>query len=156
KPLSQPAIVLVDEIDLHLHPHWQRRIVADLTRHFPKIQFIATAHSPLMVQSATDANLAVLREQDGQVVIENRPYFVKNWRVDQILTSDLFGITSARDPYTESLIAERNTLLDKLDRNPEDEARLRELEHELDNLPTAERHEDQETMDPIRQAAEFL
>lgn len=46
-----PGIVLIDEIDLHLHPKWQRRIVEDLHRTFPKIQFIATTHSPFIVQS---------------------------------------------------------------------------------------------------------
>jgi len=155
-PLAEPAIVLVDEIDLHIHPRWQRQIMEYLTEHFPKIQFIATAHSPLMVQAATDANLAVLQQQGGRVVIENQPRFVESWRVDQILTSELFGVTSARSPRIERLIAERNTLLDKLARSPAEERRLKKLEHELDNLPTAERHEDQEAMDLIRQAASLL
>jgi hypothetical protein len=155
-PLAEPAIVLIDEIDLHLHPRWQRQIMEYLTQHFPKIQFIATAHSPLMVQAATDANLVVLQQQDGQVVIENRPHFVESWRVDQILTSELFGITSARSPRIEHVITERNRLLDKLNRNPAEENRLKALERELDNLPTAERHEDQEAMDLIRQAAALL
>jgi energy-coupling factor transporter ATP-binding protein EcfA2 len=155
-PLAEPAIVLIDEIDLHLHPHWQRRLIEDLTPHFPKVQFIATAHSPLMVQATTAANLAVLQQKDGQVVIENEPYFVKNWRVDQILTSDLFGLASARNPCIEGLITERNNLLDKLKRTPKEEKRLRELEHELDNMPIAERREDQEAMDFIRHAAALL
>ena len=109
-----------------------------------------------MVQANTDANLAVLHQKDDQVVIENEPYFVKNWRVDQILTSDLFGLTSTRNRRIEGLTMERNTLLDKLKRTPKEEKRLRELERELDNLPTAERHEDQEAMDFIRQAAALL
>jgi predicted ATP-binding protein involved in virulence len=46
-----PGIVLIDELDLHLHPNWQRQIVADLKKVFPKIQFIATTHSPFIVQS---------------------------------------------------------------------------------------------------------
>ncbi len=45
------GIVLIDEIDMHLHPKWQQRIVSDLKRAFPKIQFIATTHSPFIVQS---------------------------------------------------------------------------------------------------------
>ena len=109
-----------------------------------------------MVQATTDANLAVLQQKDGQVAVENEPYFVKNWRVDQILTSDLFGLASARNPRIEGVITERNTLLDKLKRTPKEEKRLRALERELDNLPTAERHEDQEAMDFIRQAAALL
>jgi predicted ATP-binding protein involved in virulence len=45
------GIVLIDEIDLHLHPKWQKRVVNDLKKTFPKIQFIATTHSPFIVQS---------------------------------------------------------------------------------------------------------
>ncbi len=45
------GIVLIDEIDLHLHPKWQKRIINDLKRTFPRIQFIATTHSPFIVQS---------------------------------------------------------------------------------------------------------
>ncbi len=49
--IDTEGIVLIDEIDLHLHPNWQRRIVEDLKNVFPKIQFIATTHSPFIVQS---------------------------------------------------------------------------------------------------------
>lgn len=54
------GIVLIDEIDLHLHPNWQQNIVADLKRVFPKIQFIATTHSPFIVQSLTKKELVNL------------------------------------------------------------------------------------------------
>ncbi len=153
-PLAEPAIVLVDEIDLHLHPSWQRQIVTYLTQHFPKTQFIATAHSPLIVQSATDANLVVLEEEDGQVKIENRPHFVEGWRADQILTSELFDVP-ARSPRIQQLIDERNDLLDKMERTPEEEQRLRELDEELDNLPTGS-HEDNAAMEIIRKAANHI
>ena len=45
------GIVLIDEIDLHLHPKWQRRVVDDLQKAFPNIQFVATTHSPFIIQS---------------------------------------------------------------------------------------------------------
>ena len=154
-PLAEPAIVLIDEIDLHLHPRWQRQIMEDLSQHFPNAQFIATAHSPSMVQAAANANLAVLQQKDGQVVIENQPQFVKAWRVDQILTSDLFGIP-ARSRQIESVIAKRNALLDKTKRNQSEEKCLVALEKELESLPTAEHQEDQAAMDLIRQAATLL
>src|SRR5206468_5479818 len=63
-PLSEAAIALVDEIDLHLHPRWQREITAHLDRLFPNVQFIVTAHSPLVVQGAGVTNVAVLRRVD--------------------------------------------------------------------------------------------
>ncbi len=46
-----PGVVLIDEVDLHLHPRWQRRVVDDLLRAFPKVQFFGTTHSPFIIQS---------------------------------------------------------------------------------------------------------
>jgi len=155
-PLEEPAIVLIDEIDLHLHPRWQRKIMDNLTKHFTKTQFIATTHSPSMAQAAANANLVVLRREDDDdhVVIEDSPRFVEAWRVDQILNV-LFGVHS-RSPRIEEMFKTRNELLDKLDPTPSDEDKLKDIEEELDNLPTAERREDQEAMDLIRQAAALL
>ncbi|MEA5553138.1 AAA family ATPase [Anabaena cylindrica UHCC 0172] len=59
-----PGIVLIDEIDLHLHPKWQRRVVEDLKRTFPKIQFFATTHSPFIIQSLRDGELIDLNNSD--------------------------------------------------------------------------------------------
>jgi predicted ATP-binding protein involved in virulence len=59
-----PGIVLIDEIDLHLHPKWQRRVVEDLKRTFPKIQFFATTHSPFIIQSLRDGELIDLNNPD--------------------------------------------------------------------------------------------
>lgn len=86
-PLAEPAIVLVDEIDLHLHPDWQRRIIAHLTKYFPNTQFIVTAHSPLIVQSANEVNLVILKKTADHVTIDqpNIRSF-KGWTVEEILT----------------------------------------------------------------------
>ena len=94
--LEEPAIVIVDEIDLHLHPRWQREIRDHLTGHFPSVQFIATAHSPLMAQDSLGANLAVLRKLEDHALILNDPTVIKEWRLDQVITSDLFNLASAR------------------------------------------------------------
>ncbi|MDM8561590.1 AAA family ATPase [Candidatus Parabeggiatoa sp. HSG14] len=59
-----PGVVLIDEIDLHLHPNWQRKIVGDLKRTFPKIQFIVTTHSPFIIQSLRDGELINLNESE--------------------------------------------------------------------------------------------
>lgn len=58
-----PGIVLIDEIDLHLHPSWQRHIVDDLRRTFPRIQFIATTHSPFIIQTLREGELVPLDAQ---------------------------------------------------------------------------------------------
>jgi predicted ATP-binding protein involved in virulence len=72
-PLEEPAVLLLDEIDLHLHPKWQRTIIDYLTGKFPNTQFIVTAHSPLLVQSAEGANIVLLRRQDNEIIIDNDP-----------------------------------------------------------------------------------
>ena len=155
-PLTQPAIVLIDEIDLHLHPLWQRQIMSMLSLHFPAVQFIATAHSPLMVDANPQTNLAVLSEHDGEVSIENNPQAVEGWRVDQILTSELFGLDTTRAPQVQALLQERQNILAKKRRTAGEEERLAEIEARLDELPTAERKEDQEAMDLIRRAAALV
>ncbi len=55
--IEAEGVVLIDEVGLHLHPKWQRKVVDDLKRAFPKIQFIATTHSPFVVQSLTSSEL---------------------------------------------------------------------------------------------------
>jgi predicted ATP-binding protein involved in virulence len=155
-PLAEPAIVLVDEIDLHLHPRWQRTIMAYLTERFPNTQFIVTAHSPLIVQAATDANIVLLRREGDHVVIDNDVEAIRGWRIDQVLTSDLFGLETARPPEYDEAMAERNRILGKSRLTKKDERRLRELDARIGDLPTGETPQDMEAMDVIRRAAEVL
>lgn len=60
---STPGIVLIDELDLHLHPNWQRRIVDDLKNAFPNVQFVATTHSPFIIQALKSEELVILDNQ---------------------------------------------------------------------------------------------
>lgn len=155
-PLSEPAIVLIDEIDLHLHPLWQLTIIDDLTQLFPRIQFVVTAHSPLMVQVAHTANLAVVKKEGEETVITNDPDVVRSWRVDQILTSGLFDVPYSRDKQTEGFFKEREELLDKKSLSKREQNRLKYLDQYLDKLPTASNPEDQKAMDLIHRAASLL
>lgn len=58
---NAPAIVLIDEIDAHLHPSWQQKILGMLTRRFPGVQFIVSAHSPMIVAGCDRGEVSVLR-----------------------------------------------------------------------------------------------
>jgi hypothetical protein len=58
------GVVLIDEVDLHLHPQWQRRVIASLTTAFPRVQFIATTHSPQII-GETPVGHAILLREDG-------------------------------------------------------------------------------------------
>jgi len=134
-PLAEPAVLLVDEIDLHLHPRWQRTLIDFLTERFPNTQFIATAHSPLMIQAAEGANLVLLKRKGNDVIIDNNPASIKNWRIDQILTSDLFGLESAHSTQTSRLMDERTRLLSQPSLTPEDKRRMSQLEDALSSMP---------------------
>lgn len=86
-PLREEAVVLIDELDLHLHPRWQRDLVPTLTRLFPNVQFIVTTHSPHVLQSMGEVNLhLLLRGEDGTVTAERveRTDF-RGWTVEEIL-----------------------------------------------------------------------
>ena len=87
-PLHEEAVVLVDEIDLHLHPKWQRDLVPTLSKIFPNVQFIVTTHSPHVLQSMEDVNLYVLRRNAESGEIEAERSNVTNftgWTVEEIL-----------------------------------------------------------------------
>lgn len=71
-PTKTPGIVLIDELDLHLHPRWQRRIVDDLKRTFPEIQFITTTHSPFIIQALEPGELRVLGGEEPKIEYANR------------------------------------------------------------------------------------
>lgn len=62
--LETPGVVLIDELDLYLHPNWQRRVVNNLRETFPKIQFITTTHSPFIIQSMPKGELIDLNEHE--------------------------------------------------------------------------------------------
>lgn len=155
-PLAEPAIVLIDEIDLHLHPKWQYTIMDDLSKKFTSTQFIATTHSPLMAMSNSAANLAVVRKQDDEVVIENEPNFVKSWRVDQILTSELFDFGKTRHKDIEKNIQRKYELLDKQKRTTEDENELQEINDLILQLPTTNTRGDFQKPDLVTRAANIL
>jgi energy-coupling factor transporter ATP-binding protein EcfA2 len=155
-PLSEAAVVLVDEIDLHLHPRWQREITSYLDRLFPNVQFIVTAHSPLVVQAPGVTNVAVLRRNGDHVEILNDPEEVRGWRVDQILTSDLFGLDSARPVEFERLIDRQQELVLLDDLTDAQRQELREIEAKLAKLAPGETARDREAWAVIHEMASRL
>ncbi len=104
-----PGVVLVDEVDLHLHPKWQRRIVSTLARTFPELQFILTTHSPLIVGSLRREHLHVLhREESGTHQLHSAVSSPYGLSTDQILTSDWFGLDDTRNSsFGERLVEVR-------------------------------------------------
>ena len=92
------AIVLVDEIELHLHPEWQSRITAVLLNIFPSLQFITTTHSPHIVQNANPSSIIALERKDNEVVKRDLPesrYGFKGWTVEEVL-EDVMAMSDTR------------------------------------------------------------
>jgi len=101
KTTDLKGIVLVDEIDLHLHPKWQRVLIGKLRNLFPNIQFIFTTHSPTIIQGASEDAIMfrVYRtKEDGKTRVSD-PYYRKaldHLMINTLLTSPLFGLDDSR------------------------------------------------------------
>ncbi len=103
------GIVLIDEVDLHLHPAWQREVVPRVADALPHMQFIFSTHSPLVVGSLHRENVLVLSdvdEGDGvrRTVVERPGAETFGLGAEQLLTGDTFGLESTRAPaFVEKL-----------------------------------------------------
>ena len=129
-PLDAHGIVLIDEVDLHLHPKWQRTILRDLHRVFPYVQFIVSTHSPIIVVGAAEIAQVVNLNNSANDVVPS----VSVSNVGQVLLSELFGLKSLQSPKWDSKILERDTILAKPKLTPEDEIRLSQLDEEMKGL----------------------
>lgn len=164
EPLKQEGVVLIDEIDAHLHPGWQRQIGFWLQEKFPGLQFIVTTHSPFVAQAASEGGLIVLKwAADGKMIEPSTDVrSVQGWRVHQILTSDLFSLSTTLVPQIEAKLKELDVLEGKSILSVEEQARRVELQRELDAVlpPPGETKHDQETygrmQQLVRRAEELL
>lgn len=105
------CIVLIDELDLHLHPRWQSDIVAKLRAAFPNTTFIATTHNPLTLHGTRSGEVHVVqRGDDGSIRVLRRD-LPAGLRADQILTGDWFGLPTTLDADTQELLRQHRELL---------------------------------------------
>lgn len=105
---SQPAlaegIVLVDEVGAHLHPRWRMRVVGAIRVLLPRVQFVVSTHDPLCLRGVVDGEVVVVRRNsDGDVVALTDLPPVTGMRIDQLLTSEHFGLGSTDDPEVAEL-----------------------------------------------------
>lgn len=124
------GMVLIDEIGTHLHPRWRMEVVARLRKAFPKIRFVVTTHEPLCLRGLRAGETVVLtKNQENQVIALTELPDPSELRVDQILTSDFFGLKSTIDSETERLFDEYYAILalEEKDRSEEQKNRLLHL-----------------------------
>jgi predicted ATP-binding protein involved in virulence len=118
-----PGVVMVDELDLHLHPRWQRRVIHDLKATFPSLQFIATTHSPQLIGEAQPEEIRLL--DGGETTVPPRSFGIDSSRV----LEEVMGTTS-RTSSVEDLLTH---LFKSIDDEDFDSARrlLAEVETKL-------------------------
>jgi hypothetical protein len=107
KLVENKGIVMVDEIDLHLHPKWQMTVLQSLAKELPNIQFIVTSHSPLLVGSLEWMNIIVMQPGPKQSSKAERiEWSVHGLDADQVLLTDFFGMKSTRAPGKKRTLKE--------------------------------------------------
>lgn len=139
------GILLIDEIEQHLHPRWQRYIVQRLRKQFPKTQIIASTHTPLAASGMVDVDQSVLLKLEqrsggthpaGNYEIALRvidKQLLAGKRADQVLASEAFGLVTTRNPGSEDQIDRYTELLGKTTRTDTEEAELQELRSLVQN-----------------------
>ena len=97
---EQPAVLLIDEIENHLHPTWQRRVIPALLKHFPGLQLFATTHSPFVVAGLKAGQVHMLkRDADGVVTTSTNEHDIIGWTTDEILRT-FMGVDEPTDQLT--------------------------------------------------------
>ena len=97
---DKPAILLIDEIENHLHPTWQRRVIPTLQKHFPGLQIFATTHSPFVVAGLQAGQVHLLdRNADGVVTASTNEQDIIGWTTDEILRT-FMGVDEPTDELT--------------------------------------------------------
>lgn len=104
-PTEASGVVLIDELDIHLHPSWQREIAGWLQEVFPNLQFFVATHSPLIAAGAGEKSLTLRIDLvEGESEIVEIPYLELAANVDRTLTSAAFGLKSTFPTETENKI----------------------------------------------------
>jgi len=131
------GVVLVDELETHLHPRWKMRIMQRLRRAFPQVQFIATTHDPLCLRGLYDGEAQVMqRDRDHRIERVRGLPNLRGLSVEQLLTSEFFGLFSTEDPRLEEEVARYTALAAKRDRTPEDDQVLAQQREALRDTMT--------------------
>jgi SIR2-like domain/AAA domain, putative AbiEii toxin, Type IV TA system/AAA domain len=133
-PKAEHALVLVDEIDAHMHPEWQQQVMKLVKDRFPKLQVVATTHSPLVVGTVEPYNVVRFARDPltHALSVDRLEGSFRGWRADQILTSPAFGLDTTIDLETQEELDEYTELLGKRRLIPAEEARFQTLSHHIE------------------------
>jgi len=111
------GIIIIDELELHLHPEWQEQISRILLEIFPKVQFITTTHSPHIIQFAEPNQVIALGLSEGDVVrrqLIDKEYGFQGWTIEEILT-DVMDMQDTRTRTFKTIMADFESAIEKED-----------------------------------------
>jgi nucleoside phosphorylase/ABC-type cobalamin/Fe3+-siderophores transport system ATPase subunit len=132
------GILIIDEIEQHLHPRWQRYIVQRLRQQFPKTQIIASTHTPLVAAGIADVDRSMLlkldRNEDSEITVQIiDKELIAGKRADQVLTSEAFGLVTTRNNRSHDDVDRYTELLGKQTRTESEAAELEHLRSVVQN-----------------------
>ena len=157
-PLNTSGIVFIDEIDLHLHPVWQRKVLRQLHTIFPNVQFIVTTHSPNVVMGALDL-VQVVKLENGIINSDVDISQFKFYDVSQLLLSNLFELDNVRSDDYLKIYNERKTLIFKdseTDLSEDERKRLKELDEQISLFDPCDGEEMRRTRQLLEQIAKNM
>ena len=138
-PLKARGLLLIDEIDLHLHPKWQRELLRFVNRRLSNLQLIVTTHSPITAQQAGKGELHHLERVGNKIRLEVFDGAPKSLLLHQLVMSDLFGLESDESVETETKKREFRKLRGKSELSAAEKKKLQLLADELGSLPSIQR-----------------
>lgn len=145
------GFVLIDEIDLHLHPTWQLTILDDIRRVFPRMSFVVTTHNPLTLHGARRGEIYVMRHAEGGGIELVQRDIRPGHDIDRVLFEQ-FGVKATYDADTRKLLARHSELVIRgVERDePERAALERQLRARLGGLADAVHEEREQTQRPAK------
>jgi predicted ATP-binding protein involved in virulence len=103
-PLNSPGIVIIDEIDLHLHPRWQQRVLHSLRQTFPKIQFIVTTHSPQVLSTVDRTSIRLLPQAIDDDLLTTHTE-TPRWQTQGVSSADILALVMGVDPVPDEEVS---------------------------------------------------
>jgi len=125
------GIILIDEIELHLHPEWQEKIVDILLNVFPNAQFFASTHSPHVIQAAKPNQIIALGFEEGNVTqrkLPNTEFGFQGWTIEEVLT-DVMGMNDLRTGIFNKLLSNFDRAIEE-----EDSEKAENIYSQINNL----------------------
>ena len=155
---SIEGILIIDEIEQHLHPNIQAYLLPLLNKFFPSLQIFATTHSPLVTLGSEPKELVVLRRQENEIILESDIPDYRGFSVEDLLSDEDIFNTQIYSPTINKILKDYHKLLRKEDKTETEKLKLKELANSLRNLqiPILERDPLYNKLTELRDSIENL